>query len=43
MRGFIFLNNKLEGANNEDNTLSPVEVDLKLKICDVLDHFLDRR
>ena len=43
MRGFIFLKNKLEAANKEDNNMSPIEVELKLKICDILDHFLDMR
>ena len=43
MRGFIFLNNKLDSANNEDFNMHPIEVGLKLKICDILDHFLDRR
>jgi inositol 1,4,5-triphosphate receptor type 1/inositol 1,4,5-triphosphate receptor type 3 len=43
MRGFIFLNNKLENANNEDSNLSPIEIELKLKICDILDHFLNMR
>ena len=42
-RGFIFLCNKLEGANKEDNNMSPIEIDLKLKICDILDHLLDMR
>lgn len=43
MRGLIWLNNKLDGTNLEESGFGAIEIKLKLKICDILDHFLDKR
>lgn len=43
MRGLIWLNNKLDGSNLDEKGIGAIEIQLKLKICDILDYFLDKR
>ena len=43
MRGYIKLNNQLESLTYEDAHLLESEITIKLKICEVLDYFLDQR
>lgn len=43
MRGFISLNNKLESLDFEDSFKKQTEIDIKLHICEVIDHLLDLR
>jgi inositol 1,4,5-triphosphate receptor type 1/inositol 1,4,5-triphosphate receptor type 3 len=37
------LHNQLESVNHDDGRISEAEISIKLKICDILDHFLDLR
>lgn len=43
IRGYIKLNNQLEELCHEDFQQNPLETQLKLKICDILDFFLNLR
>lgn len=43
MRGFISLNNQLESLTYQEYSQIKTEIEFKLKICSILDHFLDRR
>jgi len=43
MRSFIKLHNELEGLTHEDPSNVYYEVSLKIKICDIIENFLDMR
>lgn len=43
MRGFIRLNNTLENMSYQDETRLKLEIDIKLKICDIFQRILDQR
>ena len=43
MRGFIKFYNLLENVKEDDSGMALTEIQLKLKLCDMIDHFLDMR
>lgn len=43
MRGYVVLNNQLEGVIYDDPKNFEIELNIKLRICEILDSFLDFR
>jgi inositol 1,4,5-triphosphate receptor type 1/inositol 1,4,5-triphosphate receptor type 3 len=43
MRGFISLSNRLESLTYTEYSRIKLEIEFKLKVCSILDNFLDRR
>lgn len=43
MRGFISINHTLESLTYQEYWKIKIEIEFKLKVCSILDYFLDRR